>query len=73
VPEEMWASRICIPVVFIMLLVYNPDKKIIMKNILFFNWPDRIDAFAAACQKDGQSYHQLPALQSSKLDLNAGT
>src|ERR1700750_1627399 len=73
--EEMWVSRRCTPVVFIMLLVYKPDKKIIMKNI-FYSLTGLIGLmlFSTACQKDvSNRTTNLPALQSSNLDLNAGT
>src|SRR5450432_734584 len=73
--EEIWASRRCTLVVFIMLLVFKPDKKFVMKNI-FYSISGLIGLmlFAASCQKDvSDRTTNLPALQAINSDTSAGT
>src|ERR1700682_5287340 len=71
----MLVSHRCTLVVFTMLLVYKPDKKIVMKNIFYsITGLMGLLLFAAACQKDiSDRTANLPALQVINNDTSAGT
>src|SRR5579864_2692097 len=58
-----------------MLLVFKPDKKIIMKNIFYsLSGLIGLTLFAVACQKDvSDRTTNLPALLAINNDTTAGT